>query len=482
MGRNFSTAKILILLSILLIIPTLGMFVHNALYDLDHARHMAHAHAQSILNKDKSLRMWAAAHGGVYVPVDERTPPNPYLSHIPNRDIKVGNKTLTLMNPAYMLRQIMEENIGLYGARSKITSLKPLNPINAPDAWETKALKAIEAQGGDEFFEFIDEGNGEKLRYLQPFYVEEDCLKCHAHQGYKLGDLRGGISVSIPMDHYYHQVRTMVWLKVIAFTTAMVTILVIMYFVYRKIESNRLHELKQQQLIFEQSKQAAMGEMIGAITHQMKQPLNIMALSTQEVEADLDEGAVSNEVLERHINTLMTEIVYLSDTIDDFRNFFRPDKDRQYFHLHEAVTNGLKILSTQMKVHDIRIELDGENPEIYGNRNELQQVIINLINNAKDALLHNNEYDNRKIHITTGYAGKDAFLRVCDNGGGIAPEHMEKLFTPYFTTKGEQGTGIGLYMSRMIVEKSFEGSMGVTNENGGACFTLTLPRNMPNEE
>ena len=473
--QRYSTKNTFILLTIVLVIPTIIMFVRNSLYDFDHARHMGMAQAHSIIHKDKSLRNWAASHGGVYVPVDERTPPNPYLTHVPNRDITYKEMNLTLMNPAYMLRQVIQEHEGLYGAKSKITSLKPLNPHNTPDAWETKALKEVETNSLHEYFEFIQEADGEKLRFLEPFHVEPDCLKCHASQGYQVGDVRGGISVTIPMTHYYSQARTMVKLKIIALSTAILTIVVMMYFVYRQVEKNRRRELEQQQIIFEQSKQAALGEMIGAIAHQMKQPLNIMGLSTQEIEADIEDGILKQETVERHCKTLMTEIIYLSDTIDDFRNFFRPDKEKQYFYLHEAVKNSLKILEVQLRIHEITVTITGDDMEIHGNKNELQQVVINLVNNAKDALMEQPDNDNRTITITGENLGSFCQFTVADNGGGIPQEHMNRLFTPYFTTKAEKGTGIGLYMCQMIVEKSFSGTITAGNQDGGAVFTVRFP-------
>ncbi|MEO5350469.1 MAG: PAS domain S-box protein [Magnetococcus sp. YQC-3] len=155
--------------------------------------------ARANFYKDLSLRQWATRHGGVYVAVDERTPPNPNLSHIPERDIVTpSGKRLTLMNPAYMLRQVMEEHTDLYGTNGKITSLKPLNPGNAPDPWEEKALRMFEA-GEKEAMEVLGLGLDASLRFMRPLIVEEGCQKCHGFQGYKVGDVRGGVSVQVPL-------------------------------------------------------------------------------------------------------------------------------------------------------------------------------------------------------------------------------------------------------------------------------------------
>ncbi|MEO5348053.1 MAG: ATP-binding protein [Magnetococcus sp. YQC-3] len=158
--------------------------------------------ARANFSKDLAFRQWATRHGGGYVPADERTPPNPNLAHIPERDIStLSGKQLTLMNPAYMLRQIMDEYSDLYGTRGKITSLKPLNPINAPDPWEERALRLFES-GAEEIMEVVGDGLDASLRLMRPMITREGCLKCHAFQGYKVGDVRGGIGVRVPLRSF----------------------------------------------------------------------------------------------------------------------------------------------------------------------------------------------------------------------------------------------------------------------------------------
>lgn len=156
--------------------------------------------AMNSFEKDVVYRKWAAIHGGVYVPVSEFTPPNPYLKDLPNRDVETttGLK-LTLMNPAYMTRQVHEIGFEQHGLRGHITSLQPLRPENAPDEWERKALEQFN-QGKESVWSFENIDNKTYVRLMRPFYVDSSCLKCHAHQGYKEGDVRGGISVAVPWD------------------------------------------------------------------------------------------------------------------------------------------------------------------------------------------------------------------------------------------------------------------------------------------
>jgi diguanylate cyclase (GGDEF)-like protein/PAS domain S-box-containing protein len=170
-----------------------------------HTVESARAAAVATINKDMSFRKWAASHGGVYVPPSARTPSNPYLFH-PQKDIETRDgMKLTLMNPAYMLRDMQRHFSDDYGIKTNITSLNPLNPYNQADEWEKKALKQFEQTPTlVEEISLIE--NERYMRLMLPFVVETECLKCHAHQGYKIGEIRGGIGTAVPMKSYYaHQ-------------------------------------------------------------------------------------------------------------------------------------------------------------------------------------------------------------------------------------------------------------------------------------
>ncbi|MBF0283306.1 MAG: DUF3365 domain-containing protein [Magnetococcales bacterium] len=168
----------------------------------DNHLNLAKVEATIHLNKDLAFRKWATSHGGVYVTPSEETPPNPYLAHVPARDVVTDRgQRLTLMNPAYVLRQVMERYSQEYGVRGHITSLHLLNPLNAPDDWERRALESF-AQGLKEKMELTVLDGGSHLRYMRPMIMEKGCLKCHAATGIAEGGVRGGISVAIPMASY----------------------------------------------------------------------------------------------------------------------------------------------------------------------------------------------------------------------------------------------------------------------------------------
>ncbi|MBF0186180.1 MAG: DUF3365 domain-containing protein [Magnetococcales bacterium] len=184
-----------------------GSLAWNIYNEWGQMRELAAMEARAHINKDQAFRAWASRHGGVYVPIDDRTSPNPRLAHISERDIQTpSGKKLTLMNPAYMLRQLMSEYAELYGIKGRITSFMPLNPNNAPDEWEGKALRAFE-QGVKEQLEFSNVDGKPYLRLMRPMIVSEGCLKCHGFQGYKVGDVRGGIGVALPLASYLANLR-----------------------------------------------------------------------------------------------------------------------------------------------------------------------------------------------------------------------------------------------------------------------------------
>lgn len=203
-----------LLLWTLLILALWGLM---ARLSWEERRGIALNRARDGYQKDLLYRQWATERGGVYVPLDEKTPANPYLAHLPDREIRGSNgKTYTLVNPAYMTRMVHELGQKMYGIRGHITSLNPIRPGNAPDAWERKVLELFE-QGRSEYWEAVTQGDRQEIRYMGAFKVTEGCLRCHAHQGYRVGDVRGGISVTVPLEdpHWTALGRHEAWIFVL---------------------------------------------------------------------------------------------------------------------------------------------------------------------------------------------------------------------------------------------------------------------------
>lgn len=224
----------------------------------------------------------------------------------------------------------------------------------------------------------------------------------------------------------------------------------------------------EREFIVQNAKLASMGEMLGAIAHQWRQPLNAINMTIQNLDDDFDEGLVDKAFIDKFIAKNKQTIEFMSKTIDSFRDFFRIDKTKQDFSIQEAIHETITILSAQMKNNDIEIVMQGEDTSIHSFRSEFQQVILNLINNSKDALIEK-KIDHAKISIQLFPTG----LSIEDNAGGIKEEILNRIFEPYFTTKEQgKGTGIGLYMSKMIVEKNMGGVLSVKNTPRGASFCI----------
>ncbi len=184
-----------------------GLLIENLVTHKKTINKLATIEVRTHFQKDKVFLFWSASHGGFYIPVSERTTPSPYLSHINERDIETLDSVhLTLMNPAWALRQINEDYSEAYGVFGHITSLLPLRKQNAPDEWERKALELFES-GETEVLEFMESDSSKYLRLMQPLIVKESCLKCHSHQGYKVGDVRGGVSIIVPLTTYLIESR-----------------------------------------------------------------------------------------------------------------------------------------------------------------------------------------------------------------------------------------------------------------------------------
>ena len=244
-----------------------------------------------------------------------------------------------------------------------------------------------------------------------------------------------------------------------------------------KMVKKQVEEIrKKEQALTQQSKLAAMGEMIGAIAHQWRQPLNALAINIQLLEDLYEDGVLDSKTLKELVQKNMETIQFMSNTIDDFRNFFRKDKEKVEFDIKEAIEKTIELQKAQLSNHNIKIITNLE-PIIKfkGYKNEFMQVILNLISNAKDAIVEKNREG--VIKISSKKEEDKIIIEIEDNGGGIPENLIDRIFEPYFTTKEEgKGTGMGLYMVREIINR-MNGKISVTNTKEGAKFTIILKEN-----
>ena len=247
-----------------------------------------------------------------------------------------------------------------------------------------------------------------------------------------------------------------------------------LYTYYNELDKKIDEEVKKakenEQLLMQQSKLAALGEMLGNIAHQWRHPLTHLSLLIQNLEIAYKKNKLDENYLENFKNKTIKQIEYMSKTIDDFRNFFKEDKEKTEFSVNEAIKEVLFLLEGRLKNYNINIEIVQKDEKIiFGFKNEFLQVIMNIINNAIDVLNERN-IKNKKIWIKI-----DNDVKIEDNAGGIRKDIIDKIFEPYFTTKFQsQGTGIGLYMSKIIITKHFNGNLYAYNSNNGAVFVIKL--------
>lgn len=234
---------------------------------------------------------------------------------------------------------------------------------------------------------------------------------------------------------------------------------------------------EKEQILQQQAKMAAMGEMMDAVAHQWKQPLNALSMLGQLLEADFAEGTVDQDYITDMMGTVNEQIDHMVNTLAEFRSFFRPNKVAEQFDLNRCIESVLHLTKDEFLKNEITINVECEhNVFITGIPNEFKHLLLNILNNAKDAF-NERERPYRLIFIRFFRQLNHIVLEIEDNAGGI-PEHViDDIFKPNVTTKeADKGTGIGLYMSAQIAEK-LGGTLSVENTHNGACFTLDIYTN-----
>jgi PAS domain S-box-containing protein len=235
-------------------------------------------------------------------------------------------------------------------------------------------------------------------------------------------------------------------------------------------------------LMYQQARLASMGEMIANIAHQWRQPLSELGILLYGMKKEIKECEYS-EKFDTQYEKSKNLIKQMSQTIDDFRNFFSPNKPKEDFFICDIIDEAMFILKDTLKNEKIQVKIVcDKNISLHGYANELSHVLINMLNNAKDAYCHITT-KSKNINIEVSQNSKSIQIKISDNGTGIPKNMVNKVFEPYFTTKhSSHGTGLGLYIVKMIVQESMNGNIEVENiDTGGVCFTITFPRKVAYE-
>jgi len=467
-----------------------------------HSVEIAAEGARDIFRIIVLTRQWNAEHGGVYVFTTEKTPVNAYLDRVDSQLETTDHRFLTLLNPAYMTREIAEMASKEQDLRVRlhITSLKPIRPENKADAWESQTLSSFE-QGVQEVVSVERESGNEVLRFMAPLMVKQACLACHAKQGYQLGDVRGGISVSLQMDPINKAMQADIRASIISHGV-FYTLLVAVSWGLIELLARRWRSLDEtietlkatRDELVETEKMASLGRLVAGFAHEINTPIGIAV------------GAVShgNEAIETLRNLFKQEEVSekeLIERLDDLteshelalanlrrgaelvHRFKRTSIDqasqqKRKYQLYELIQDVLLTLRNTLKNTDVTVDVDCPlELELFGTPGLLEQVLINLIiNSVKHGFCHGKA--SGEIHITVRQSDhRQICIDYYDNGVGINEDIRHKVFEPFFSTSREQGgSGLGLYVVYNIITQQMGGNVRVESApGGGVSFHIEFP-------
>ena len=465
---------------------------------------LAYTEAQTNLNKDIVFRRWGTLHGGVYVPVTETQKSVPWLAHVPGRDVETTDgKRLTLLNPASMLRQMMDLYAEQYGVRGRITGLRQLNPGNAPDAWERIQLERFTRGEAKEVWAVSDIGGTPYLRYLRAMYMEPGCDKCHAILGYKTGDMRGATGLNLPLAPYLEQISTA---RVNLCVTHALIWLIGMIGIFwgnwlgenwaierdraqEELERHRdelEREVATRTAELSSSKQAAetanlaKTAFLANISHEIRTPLNAITGGLHQLRRGLLDARQQDTLLKiesssRHLLELINGVLDLSKI--EAGKFTLVESS---LSVRRIVGNLLSMLQARAaeKRLSLEVDIDPQVPErLLGDPLRLQQALLNYLSNAFKFTEHGSVRLSVRCEALTEAAATLRF-EVRDTGIGIAPADRARLFAEFeqidnSMTRQFGGTGLGLAITRKIA-RLMQGDTGVESVPGeGSCFWLT---------
>lgn len=503
----------LILLTVLVVCLSYGVtFYRTASFQEELVVKQATRQAKMLFNQIRLTRQWIADHNGLFLLKEPGVESNPFLEHgeIQNTD----GTWLVKRNPAMVTRELSAYAAKAGMGQFNVTSLKPVNPLNAPDEFERRSLHKFE-EGREEAIEIEETEGTFRLRYMAPLKVDDRCLTCHNKQGYKLNDIRGGMNVTIPMGWAYAEIKKNNRMLVAIAILTIIGVSITLYLLFDLLVAKRLQlladmmnrypnapltqyfnsnvsddeigflnkqffklcerlEKSQQELndareqVFQSEKQAALGRLVAGISHEINNPLGGMQNCVQTMQRNKD----NHDLQERYMTLLSQGIARIKGTVQQLLNIGRNEPLAVKTADIDAVIRDcmeLTCMGNRQITLDLRLNVGRQ---VTTGIEALHQVIMNLGGNAVQAI----GKDTGTITITSRLMKNILQIQVFDDGPGIAPEHLDKIFEPFFTTKevGE-GTGLGLSVSHSLISQ-LGGSLTAANlPDGGAYFTLTVP-------
>ncbi|WP_306599908.1 ATP-binding protein [Geothrix sp. 21YS21S-2] len=459
-------------LVVAVIIGTGAVFSHRE------TRAIALGRARDSFQKDVTTRQWVTQRGGVYVPLDERTAPNPHLAHVRDREIiTTSGKVLTLVNPAYLTRMLHELGREKYGLQGHITSLKPIRAANAADPWEVRALRALET-GAAEFYEESPVDGRPTLRFMGALVTQEGCLRCHASQGYQVGDVRGGISVTVPMPRGSALVGGLGNLPTLivmgaVWSVGLIVILLAGRWNLARLQDRQRSETERDLLqaqLAQAQKMESLGALAGGVAHDMN---NVLGAILGLASATVDRHAPGDPT-RRALETIIKAAERGGKTVRGLLSFARqsPAEERD-LDLNGILQEEARLLEhTTLARVALTLDLAPDLRPIRGDASALSHALMNLCVNAVDAMPQGGTLALRTRNVD----GDWIELSVEDTGEGMPPAVLERALDPFFTTKDVgRGTGLGLSLVYSTV-KAHLGQLEIQSEPGrGTRVRMRFP-------
>lgn len=455
-------------------------------------------------------RKWVADHNGLFLLRQPGVEPNPFLQD--PEIVGADGRRYVKRNPAMVTRELSEytgkEGFGRY----RVTTLKPINQANAPDHWERRSLLRIE-NGAPEVIEITGVAGSRTLRYIAPLHVEASCLPCHARQGYRVGDIRGGLSVSIPVDQAFASIaRNNRMLLAIGLATIFV-VGVVLYLMVDLLVVRRLNALagamdgypgspvpppahsggsdevgrlagkfaefctrleasqgeldRTRKQYFQSEKQAALGRLAAGVAHEVNNPLGGMLNCVKGMRETPEDPGLQ----QRYLDLIEKGLRRIGDTVRLLLNFGRSEPLRlRMLSVDDQIREAFFLLGYALEKIDLRLELGLS--RLYAlDASALQQVVVNISLNAIQAMP-----DGGMLTVSTREENGHLLLSFADTGVGIAGDNLSRIFDPFYTSKDVgQGSGLGLAVTSALVQR-MQGRISVQSSPGqGSCFIVELP-------
>ena len=504
--------KFIILIGLVVVVSYGITFYRTSQFQHELVLAQAARQARMLHKQVLMTRKWVADHNGLFFLRQPGVGPNPFLDEPEVRDS--SGRTFVKRNPAMVTRELSEYASDEGFCKYRVTTLMPINPDNKPDSWERQSLLRFE-EGVAEVIEVTKDENGSALRYIAPLYVEESCLECHAHQGYQRGDVRGGLSVTIPVDWAFENIEKNNWMLLYIGLGTIVIVgisiyLMLDYLVVRRLtvlagamasypqkqmprhllpgggdEVGRLSgkfqdlcgrlESSQEELdrtreqVFQSEKLAALGRLAAGVAHEVNNPLGGMLNCVKS----MGEAPDDQDMQLRYLGLVEKGLKRIGSIVQQLLNFGRTEPLRyQMLSVDDLIRDSFVLLEYGLKKIELNLDLglDGSYPV---DSDALQQIMVNISLNSMQAMP-----DGGVLTVTTREEHDHLVLSFADTGVGIGEDDMSKIFDPFYTSKDVgQGTGLGLSVTYSLVER-MNGTISVQSEKGqGTCFTVKLPIN-----